>query len=152
MQNTIRIKTEMEIRKILKFIFLILIIIPVTYYFIYSLNMRNPFSDVQWVENYPGATDRYVTYTPVLKSNTKIKLGPEVGADFGKLRFKDLNNDGIKEAIIETEILFDFGEFRSPERHILKYRKGPKGLPEFVLIKSEKFPEKIPDIYTISGK
>jgi hypothetical protein len=99
--------------------------------------MQNPFKEVKWIEDYPGAGDRYVEFTPVLKSNNKIKLGPTVGADYAELRFKDLNDDGVKEAIIETEVLFPHGDFYSHARHVLEYKKSPTGKPQFVLIKSE---------------
>jgi len=48
-----------------------------------------------------------VEYTPYLKSNSKIKIGKEsFGADYGKLRFEDTDDDGIKETIIETKQSF----------------------------------------------
>lgn len=84
----------------------------------YSKN--NPFNEVSWVEEYPGATERYVQFTPVSKV-TKLPIGPTVGADFASLRFIDLDNDGIKEAIIETECWLDLGEFYYPQRHVLKF-------------------------------
>jgi hypothetical protein len=130
----------MKIRKFLKFTFVTLILLIVGLSFVHTFNMRNPFSDVQWIEDYPGATERYVTYTPVLKADNSIKLGPTVGADYAKLRFIDINNDGTKEVIIETEILFDWGEFYSAEKHVLQYRKSVTGAPEFILIKSEEVP------------
>ena len=99
--------------------------------------MRNPFDNVTWIKDYPGATDRYTVYTPVLKSNENIKLGPTVGADFASLRFKDLDNDGVKEVVIETELLIDFGEFRTPERHVLKKEIDSIGNPKFTLVSSE---------------
>ncbi|MEO6452774.1 MAG: hypothetical protein ABIN97_01815 [Ginsengibacter sp.] len=100
--------------------------------FAYTFSMRNPFPEVEWIKDYPGATERYIEYTPVLKADRRIKLGPGLGADYATLRFKDINNDGVKEAIIETEILIDWGEFRSPERHVLQYKKTASGLPQFV--------------------
>jgi len=99
--------------------------------------MRNPFDKVTWIKDYPGATDRYIEYTPVLRSDTSIQLGPTVGADFATLRFKDLDHDGIKETIIETELLIDFKEFRSPERHVLRKEMDFNGNPKFTLVSSE---------------
>lgn len=128
-------------------IFLAFIFLPVVWYLFYTFDMHNPFPEVEWIEDYPGATDRYVTYTPVLKSNHSIKVGPTVGADFAKLRFKDLDKDGVKEAIVETEILFDFNEYRFPQRYVLKYLKTSNDSFEFSLIESQDFPEKIPDGY-----
>lgn len=62
--------------------------------------MINPFNDVFWLVEYPAASDKYVQYTPVLSNDKRIILGPTVGADYAKLRFKDIDDDGIKEAII----------------------------------------------------
>lgn len=121
-----------------KLILLISIILPLIKYFPYSFTMHNPFPEVDWIKDYPGATERYIEFTPVLKADKRIKLGPAVGADYGKLQFKDINNDGIKEAIIETELLVDWGEFYDPERHVLQYQKTVTGHPQFFLIKSEK--------------
>ena len=141
----------MKAMRIVKWTFLIFIFGAATFYFVYTFNMHNPFSDVEWVEDAPGATDRYIEYTPVLKVDHRVKLGPTVGADYATLRFKDINKDGVKEAIIETEVLIDWGDFRSPARHVLQYKKSATGRPHFVLIKSEYFPEKIPALYNSSG-
>ena len=139
----------MKSRKIIKWSFLTFIFIIVTSYFVYTFNMLNPFSEVEWIKDYAGATERYIEYTPVLKIDPRIKLGPTVGADYATLRFKDINKDGVTEPIIETEILIDRGEFRSPERHVLQYKKTTTGLPQFVLVKSEQFPGKTPALYTM---
>lgn len=74
----------------------------VAYYFYISNSKKNPFDEIEWVEDSPGSTERYVTFTSILKSS-KIPVGPTVGADYAVLRFEDLDSDGIKEAIIETE-------------------------------------------------
>ncbi len=99
---------------------------------------KNPFAKVEWLVDTPGATSRYTTYTPVLKTNNKIKLGPTIGADFGKLYFKDLNNDGIKEVIIKTDISFHFSSGHTYQYHVLKYKIDSTGLPKFELIESVK--------------
>ena len=127
--------------KTAKIIFGISILLFALGYLTYSYNMQNPFKEVKWIEHNPGAGDRYVEFTPVLKSNNKIKLGPTVGADYAELRFKDLNDDGVKEVVIETEVLFPHGDFYSHERHVLGYKLSPTGQPQFVLIKSEKLGE-----------
>jgi hypothetical protein len=82
--------------------------------------MSNPFDKVEWIEDWPGATERYVTFTPVLKSNKK-PIGPTVGADYAVLTFEDLDHDGIKEAIIETSKSKHL-EFYHAERHVLKFK------------------------------
>lgn len=71
---------------------------------------------MDWVEDRPGATERYVTFTPVLKSNRK-PIGPTVGADYATLTFEDLDDDGIEEAIIETSNSIHL-EFYHAERHV----------------------------------
>ena len=99
---------------------------------------RNPFEDVTWIKDYPGANNRYVTYTPVSKKDNSVQLGPTIGADFATLKFEDIDQDGVQEIIIETDIEIDLGEYRNPERHILKYSEnGKSGLPKFELISSE---------------
>lgn len=97
----------------------------------------NPYKNVEWIIGYPGATDRHITYTPVLKSDHNIILGPTVGADFGKLKFKDLDGDGIKEVIIETDFLYEPAEFYYPVRHILKSKVDENGMTKFQLISTK---------------
>ena len=99
------------------------------------LDSRNPYPEVEWVEQLPGAGDRYRTFTPVLKSNPSIALGPEMGTDYGELYFRDVNNDGVKEAIIETNTPLLEQKF-SHGRHILRYRRAANGRPTFTLIAS----------------
>jgi len=110
-------------------------IIGFIYIFLY-IN-ENPFDKVEWLEDTPGATSRYTTYTPVLKTNNNIKLGPTIGADFGKLKFEDLDNDGIKEVIIETDISFHFSSGHTYEYHVLKYILDSTGIPKFELLESK---------------
>lgn len=90
------------------------------YYVYYKHAKGNPFDQVEWVEDWPGATERYVTFTPILKS-TKKPIGPTVGADYGDLTFEDLDGDGIKEAIIETSQSIHL-ELYQAERHVLKFK------------------------------
>jgi hypothetical protein len=81
----------------------ILVLLALVGHYIWKQYTRaNPFDQVEWIEDSPGATERYVTFTPILKSSKK-PIGPTVGADYAVLTFKDLDGDGIKEAIIETE-------------------------------------------------
>ena len=99
---------------------------------------RNPYKDVEWIIDHPGATDRHITFTPVLKNNRDSILGPTVGADFGKLKFKDLDNDGVKEVIIETSfLLYEAAEYYYPIRHILKSEVDKNRTLKFKLIKTE---------------
>jgi hypothetical protein len=96
---------------------------------------RNPFEEVEWLEEHPGAGDRYTTFTPVLKTDHAVVLGPTIGADYGVLSFRDLNHDGVKEAIVETDTPATEEEF-SVDREVLEYRKRPGQRAVFVLIES----------------
>ena len=97
----------------------------------------NPYKDVEWILDYPGATDRHRTYTPVLKTDHTIILGPTVGADFGKLKFEDIDNDGIKEVIIETDYFYKPAAYYYPVKHILKSKLDENGITRFELISSQ---------------
>lgn len=105
----------------------------------YLLRMHNPYSEVEWIHDYPGAGERYSTYVPVLKSNHAIELGPVVGADFATLRFEDTDGDGTKEAIIHSNAALAL-EAYSPGLFILKHRLDSVGRDNFYLIKSEELP------------
>jgi hypothetical protein len=96
---------------------------------------RNPYEGVEWLKDYPGAGSRYVTFTPVLASDHNTALGPTIGADFGELSFQDLDNDGIEEAIVESNAFLTFEEFY-PSKEVLEYKKRPGKRAEFVLLKS----------------
>lgn len=65
---------------------------------------RNPFEkdDVCFVESTPGATSRFRLFTPVSCQNPERVVGDEEGADYGRLRFEDLDADGVPEAIVES--------------------------------------------------
>jgi hypothetical protein len=104
--------------------------------FYFTSKSHNPYPEVEWVEDWPGAGDRYRTYTPVLKADSKTAVGPTIGADYGALSFEDTDNDGVKEAIIESDGSFTLEEF-SHERHTLKYQRDSLGRAKFTLLKSE---------------
>jgi hypothetical protein len=91
-------------------------------------DLRNPFDDVVFTVDSPGANGRHLTFTPALKSNPNSKIGPTFGADYGRLRFADLDGDGVHEAVIETHVPFFGGlEFYFAERHVLKLERLPSG-------------------------
>jgi hypothetical protein len=117
-----------------KALFIIIPLGPLGLYYI--LKSSNPYAEVRWVEDWPGAGDRYRTFTPVLKADGKTAVGPTIGADFGALTFEDTDNDGVKEAIIESDGSFTLEEF-SYERHTLKYQRDSLGRAKFTLLKSE---------------
>ncbi len=111
----------------------------------FAAKKRNPYPEVEWVEDWPGAGDRYRTFTPVLKADSKTVVGPTVGADYGALSFEDTDNDGVKEVIVESDESFSIEEC-SHERHTLKYRLDSLGKAKFTLLKSEvlEYPKPLP--------
>ncbi|RAK65160.1 hypothetical protein [Hymenobacter edaphi] len=106
----------------------------------FAARCRNPFEEVEWLEDHPGAGDRYATFTPVLSTDHSVVLGPAIGADYGELFFEDLNHDGVREAIVETSS-GPLAEAFTAERQVLEYRKRPGQRPTFVLIESRELAE-----------
>ena len=113
--------------------FTIALVLPSLYFI---AKYHNPYAEVEWLEDWPGAGDRYKTFTPVLKVDNNTSVGPTVGADYGTLSFEDTDNDGVKEAIIESDGSFTFEEF-SHEKHTLKCQHDSSGSVKFTLVKSE---------------
>jgi len=106
------------------------LVLLVAYLVLSRRNQPSPYPDIVFIEDLPGATDRYVSFTPVLKDDPSVKVGPVVGADYGRIHFEDVDKDGIKEAIIETQLpLIDFGEFYSDTRTVLRYLPDADGKP-----------------------
>lgn len=125
-----------KFRIILKILAIIILLIIYINYKKY----KNPFENVYWEINFSGSTNRYIQFTPVLDTDHKIKLGTDIGIDNGELYFEDINNDGIKEAIIETDTSFfnlETSISDIKERFILEYKKGEN--PSFILLKHETF-------------
>lgn len=100
---------------------------------------KNPYDDVIWVEDCPGVSSRFVNFTPFLKSNPKIRIGnTSFGADYGRMIFEDIDNDGIKETIIETkQPFYIFDDAVSPTKIVLKYEKDADNQPKFIIVKEE---------------
>jgi hypothetical protein len=105
---------------------------------------RAPFDDIEFVEEHPGAGDRFVLFTPVLRSNQNVIVGEPVGADYGVIHFRDCDQDGINEAVIETEGNY-FGEYSASVRHVYKYLKDGSGAPQVKLVSTEYMPENDPE-------
>lgn len=121
-----------------KYIFLILIFITVIIIFYVSKKDDNPYKDVVWIEDYPGANGRVKEFIPVLKSNSKIKLSEGFGADYATISFKDIDNDGIKETIIESKMPFYlFEDMYQPTKIVIKYIKKGKDNPNFKIIEQK---------------
>ena len=105
---------------------------------------RAPFSDIEFVEEHPGAGDRYVLFTPVLGDNSAIIVGEPAGADYGVLHFRDCDGDGVNEAVIETEGNH-FGEYSAAVRHVYKFGMDEPGMPHAKLVSTEYLPENDPE-------
>ena len=85
-------------------------------------------ADVCFVEDRPGATSRYVTFAPVRCSDSAVAVGDPVGADYGGLRYEDLDDDGTAEAVIESSswrCRFGAAPCYDAYRIVLKLSAGP---------------------------
>lgn len=109
----------------------LLVVVPIVFLLIYLMMNRrkqSPYPDIIFIEDFPGATSRHVSFTPVMKEDPSVQVGPVASADFGRLRFQDLDGDGTQEAIIETKKPFiDSGEFYSDTRTVLRYIHDAEG-------------------------
>ncbi|MDP1915225.1 MAG: hypothetical protein Q8L14_03200, partial [Myxococcales bacterium] len=72
------------------------------------------------VEDSPGATDRFRTFTPVACA-TGAPLGEPIGADFAVLRFEDLDRDGLEDLVVmESEVSCAWSASYCPEVQTLQ--------------------------------
>jgi len=114
-----------------------LLILAIIYLTLTRRNQSSPYPDVIFIQDRPGANGRHISYTPVLRDNTSVKVGPNIGADYGRIYFKDLNGDGTKETIIETQLpLIDTGEYYTHTKEVLSYSKLSDGTPRIKSIES----------------
>lgn len=120
-----------------------LIVIPVLILSSCTEN-RAPFSDIEFIEEHPGAGGRFVLFTPVLRDNSAIIVGEAAGADYGVLHFRDCDGDGINEAVIETEGNY-FGEYSAAVRHVYKFWMDESEMPHAKLVSTEYLPENDPE-------
>lgn len=69
-----------------------------------GVEARNPYAKdgVCFARSLPGATSRFVAFTPVSCVDSGRAVGDAVGADYATLRFKDVDGDGRPEAIVES--------------------------------------------------
>lgn len=127
------------------FIAVVLVMVAIVYVGLLTLNQsRTPFEKILFKKEFPGAGDRHVVYTPVLLADPSKIIGESVGADFGEISYRDCDGDGVNEAVIETDKLFDMGEYSASVRHVYKYVPGLENEPEVDLISTEYMPEKDP--------
>lgn len=72
------------------------------------------------VEDSPGATERFRTFTPVACA-TGAPLGEPMGADFAVLRFEDLDRDGLDDLLVmESEVSCAWSASYCPEVQTLQ--------------------------------
>ena len=85
-------------------------------------DLANPFDDIHFVQELPGATERWVTFTPYHRNNLSKPLTKPIGADFAKVFFEDRDGDGIHEAVIRSQPRgFRRLEFFVPTETVLKF-------------------------------
>jgi hypothetical protein len=122
----------------------LLLLLPVTY-FLKENHVPAPFNIITFIEDHPGAGDRYTTFTPVLKADNSKVIGETVGADYGALHYRDCDGDGVPEAVVETDKSSATGEYMASSRTVYKYLKGEDGQPHLKTISSEELPEEDPE-------
>lgn len=122
----------------------LLLLIPVGI-FINESHVPPPFDEITFIEDHPGAGDRYTTFTPVLKADNSKVVGDTVGADYGAIHYRDCDSDGVPEAVVETDIIIDSGEYRASSRTVFKYFKDENGRPHLKTISYEELPEEDPE-------
>jgi hypothetical protein len=119
-------------------IFLVVSILFTVFVIISRSNQSSPYSDIIFLEDRPGANGRHVTFSPVLRDDPKIVVGPIVGADYGRIHFRDLDGDGVKEAIVETQLpLIGTDEYYADTISTLRYITLSDGSHRMVPIDSK---------------
>lgn len=96
--------------------------------------------DICFKEDNPGATNRYVEFTPVRCSDKTVALGEPIGGEFARLEFADVDADGVSEIVVSSEFWcrWGFEPCLSPTRTTVKVK--PAEPPIFVVIGDEKLP------------
>ena len=104
-----------------------------------------PFDEIEFLQDHPGAGDRHVVFTPVLRTDHSKTVGRPVGADFGVLHYRDCDGDGVNEAVVETDAGFWNGpSYRASVRHVYKF-EAASGQPRAKLVSTEYLPERDPE-------
>jgi hypothetical protein len=110
----------------------------------FSEQDKGPFIDVIFKEEYHGATGRHITFTPVLRADESKVIGEAVSADYGVLRYRDCDGDGVNEAIVESDEFIESGEYKASVRYVYKFVLKENNEPRVELISTEYMPEKDP--------
>lgn len=95
-----------------------------------------------FLKDTPGATDRYITFTPYLCNDPqKNPIGEAIGEDWAELSLLDVDSDGTPEIIIQpsTESQFS-GVCVSPRKSVWKIQKNDAGKVSLKLIESISLP------------
>ena len=94
--------------------------------------------DLCFKEDYPGATDRYVEYTPVRCSDKTIVLGEPIGGERASLEFADTDADGVSEIVVSSQFWcrWGFEPCLNPARTIVKV-SGERERPQFSIVRVE---------------
>ena len=97
--------------------------------------------DVCFTEDTPGATSRYVEYTPVRCSDQRVKLGEPIGGERASLEFEDTDNDGTPEIIVSSQFWcrWGFEPCIAPTRTVVKV-SGEPDAPQFTVVRVDVFP------------
>lgn len=96
--------------------------------------------DLCFKEDNPGATERYVEFTPVRCSDRNIILGEPIGGEHASLEFADTDADGTSEIVVssETGCRWTFEPCIAPTRTIVKVTGAAS--PVFTVVSSESLP------------
>jgi hypothetical protein len=65
--------------------------------------------DICFKEDFPGASDRHVEYTPVRCSDPSVMLAQPVGGEFATLEFKRTDTDDAAEFVVSSEFWCRWG-------------------------------------------
>jgi hypothetical protein len=101
--------------------------------------------DICFSKKHPGAGDRFTLITPVMCSNPKLALGPNLGLDFGSLAFEDIDQDKVPEVIVESsawKCRWD-GNCFFPSRFILQLQFSKSGKKPHFKITEQKLLENL---------
>lgn len=120
-------------------------ILPLSVFFLIkddSLHVLKTEFNLCFLKDTPGATDRYITFTPYLCNDPqKTPIGEAIGDDWAELSLSDVDSDGTPEIIIQPSAEYKFsGACASPRKSIWKIQKNDTGKVSLTLIESITLP------------